>query len=186
MDLGFNSLHVDNAERGFSFQKDGPLDMRYDQTQGVTASALINSLDKGSLLSIFMAYSGESLRTCKRVTNAIVKRRQYHSFESTMDLASCMNKVLAQEKHSQKTPCTGLFQALRIAVNNEFDHFDAFMDTLPSILEHGGVAVFLCFHSLEVKRVKMWMRRYLDGQSEWRAAHALEDKAVVLESCDDV
>ena len=159
--------------------------MRYDQTQGVTASTLVNLLDKKSLLSIFMAYSGESLRTCKRVTNAVVKRRQYHAFESTMDLANCMNKVLSQEEHSKKTPCTGLFQALRIAVNNEFDHFDAFMDSLPSILDHGGVAVFLCFHSLEMKRVKMWMRRYLDSQSPWRASHPLEDKAVILESRDD-
>lgn len=186
LDLGFNSMHVDTASRGFSFQKDGLLDMRYDQTQGVTAADLINSLDKCSLVSIFAEYSGESLRTCKHVVNAIANRRQQRPFKTTLDLADCMNRALSSGRHSAKTPCTGLFQALRIAVNREFDHLDAFMETLPSLLDHGGVAVFLCFHSLEVKRVKRWMRWYLDPQSQWRASHQLEDNAVVDRRVGDV
>ena len=75
LDLGFNSVHVDEAERGFSFQLDGPLDMRYDQSQGITAGDLINGLDAQSLTAVFSEYSGESIRTCRRIAKAVVARR---------------------------------------------------------------------------------------------------------------
>lgn len=178
LDLGFNSVHVDEAERGFSFLLEGPLDMRYDQSSGITASDLVNGLDAQSLTAIFAEYSGESLRTSRHISNAIVSHRQTKGrFTSTTEFASFLNHHLGNRRGS-KTPCTGLFQALRIAVNDEFKHVDSFMTCLPFVLEHGGVFVALCFQSLEVRRLKMWMRRYLDPQSEWRKLHSLEDQSV--------
>ena len=178
LDLGFNSSHVDEAERGFSFQLQGPLDMRYDQTSGITASDLVNGLDAQSLAAIFAEYSGESLRTSRHIGNAIVSRRYSKGpFTSTTELASFMNHLLGHRKGS-RTPCTGLFQALRIAVNDEFKHLDKFMSSLPFVLDHGGVFVALCFQSLEIRRLKMWVRWYLDEQSEWRQQHSLENQSV--------
>ena len=76
-------------------------------------------------------------------------------------------------------PSTTIFQALRIAVNDEFKQLDLLFNSIPDILERGGVAVFLCFHSLEIKRVKMWMRRFLDPSSDWRQEHAIENQCVL-------
>ena len=183
LDLGFNSVHVDEGNRGFSFLLDGPLDMRYDQSSGVTAADLINGLDSQSLCAIFSQFSGESIRTCRHVANAIVSRRQSKGqFTSTKELAGFLNHLLiggrSKKKNTSTTPCTGLFQALRIAVNNEFQHLDTLMNDLPFILDHGGVFVALCFQSLEVRRLKTWMRWYLDGESDWRKTHSLENQAV--------
>lgn len=188
LDLGFNSVHVDEAERGFSFQLDGPLDMRYDQSQGITASDLINGLDAQSLTAVFSEYSGESIRTCRRIAKAVVARRQDKGrFTSTKELASFFNHLLGGHKESRgghreprTTPCTGLFQSLRICVNNEFQHLDQFMSKLPFVLDHGGVFVALCFQSLEVKRLKTWMKWYSDEQSEWRKQHPAADSLVPL------
>ncbi|KNB44643.1 s-adenosyl-methyltransferase [Blastocystis sp. subtype 4] len=172
LDLGFNSVHVDEAERGFSFLLEGPLDMRYDQSSGITASDLVNGLDAQSLAAIFAEYSGESLRTSRHIGNAIVAHRQSKGpFTTTTELAMFLNHHLGNRKGS-KTPCTGLFQALRIAVNDEFKHVDAFMSSLPFVLERGGVFVALCFQSLEVRRLKMW--------SEWRKQHTLEDQSFTI------
>lgn len=160
LDLGFNSVHVDEANRGFSFQKDGPLDMRYDPSQGITAADLVNQLDRDSLAAIFAEYSGETYRTCRHVASVICRRREKQQFTSTIDLATCVNKALENGKRSRKTPCTGIFQALRISVNNEYDHLNKFMETLPAIMAPGGISVFLCFQSLEVQIVKRWVRQY--------------------------
>ena len=181
LDLGFNSVHVDEAERGFSFQLDGPLDMRYDQSHGITAGDLINGLDAQSLTAVFSESSGESIRTCRRIAKAVVSRRHDKGpFTSTKELASFFNHLLGGRKESRTTPCTGLFQSLRICVNNEFQHLDQFMNTLPFILDHGGVFVALCFQSLEVKRLKTWMRWYSDEQSEWRKQNDIPESSVPL------
>ena len=137
--------------------------MRYDQTQGVTAADLINSLAKRSLVSIFVEYSGESLRTCKHVVNAIANRRQQRPFETTLDLADCMNRALSSGRHSAKTPCTGLFQALRIAVNSELDQLSQCLDTAFNCLNPGGRFVILTFHSLEDRMVKQKFAGYCQG-----------------------
>ena len=163
LDLGFNSVHVDEADRGFSFQKDGPLDMRYDPTQGITAADLVNQLDRDSLTAIFAEYSGETYRTCRHVASVICRRREKQKFTNTIDFAMCINKALESGKHSRKTPCTGIFQALRISVNNEYDHLNKFMETLPSIVAPGGISVFLCFQSLEVQILKRWVRQYFNN-----------------------
>ena len=146
--MGFNSGQVDNPERGFSFLHNGPLDMRYNQSTGVTAADLLNHLNSHSLVAIFVEYSGESLRTCQHLANAICKRRAIKPFVSTFDLANMVNSILGGTKSYRKAPCTTIFQALRIAVNDEFGQLDTLMETLPEILEEGGIAVFLCFHSL--------------------------------------
>ena len=98
MDLGFNSGQIDDASRGFSCIRDGPLDMRYDPTTGVTASDLVNYLDPASLTAIFNEYSGESLRSCRHLANAICKRREKTPFHSTGDLASFTDSVLQGKK----------------------------------------------------------------------------------------
>ena len=152
--------------RGFSFLHDGPLDMRYDQTQGITAADLVNHLDCNSLISIFVEYSGESLRTCRHIANGICKRRVNKPFQSTHDLAMVVNSLMPSNKQSKKTPCTTIFQALRIAVNDEFAHLDSFMKQLPSLLDSQGIAVFLCFHSLEIKHVKKGVKALYENSKE--------------------
>ena len=165
LDLGFNSVHVDEAERGFSFQRDGPLDMRYDPLEKVTAADLVNQLDSKSLAAIFVEYSGESYRTCKHIANVICQRREQRLFTRTLDLANCVNKALPK-KNSGKTPCTGIFQALRIAVNDEYSHLNHFMESLPDLLDSGGVGVFLCFQSLEIRIIKKWIRQFFSTNTQ--------------------
>jgi 16S rRNA (cytosine1402-N4)-methyltransferase len=156
LDLGVSSPQLDEAGRGFSFQQDGPLDMRMDQRQGATAADLLNRLDADELAKIFWEYGGEE--NSRRVAKAIVFDRQSLAFERTRQLASLLERI--SPRAGRKThPATKIFQALRIAVNDELGSLRRGLEAAVKVLKPGGRLVVITFHSVEDRMVKEFGRR---------------------------
>jgi 16S rRNA (cytosine1402-N4)-methyltransferase len=143
------------AERGFSFQQDGPLDMRMDQRQPLTAAALVNSASAEELASIFWNWGGE--RDSRRLARGIVQHREVRSFETTRQLAELIER-LAPRRGRPAHPATKIFQALRIAVNDEIGSLQRGLVGALALLKPGGRLVVLTFHSLEDRVVKQFGR----------------------------
>lgn len=152
LDLGVSSIHVDNPERGFSFRADGPLDMRFDQSHGATAADLLNSQPEEELRMLFKEYGEE--RAAAKVARAIVQRRTETPFHSTADLAELVERVVGRRPGQKIHPATRVFQALRIAVNNELDQLQQFIPAAIDLLATGGRIAIISFHSLEDRIVK--------------------------------
>ena len=155
LDLGVSSPQLDRAERGFSFQVDGPLDMRMDQRQPRTAADLLAQASPSELATVFWRYGEE--RHARRIAGAIAQERTLHPFETTRQLAAFIER-LAPRGHQKIHPATRVFQALRIAVNGELDLLRAGLDAVWSILKKGGRLAVLTFHSLEDRIVKEFGR----------------------------
>ena len=153
LDLGISSMQVDNGERGFSFTHTAPLDMRFDQSQPLTAAELVNTLPEDELADLLYRYGEE--RRSRQVARAIVRARP---LQTTTELAS----VVARTTHSGKPgihPATRTFQALRIAVNGELDAIQAVLPIAIKALAPGGKIAVISFHSLEDRIVKQYFRR---------------------------
>ena len=150
LDLGFSSRQVDASGYGFSFQRDEPLDMRYD-TVGTTAADLLNHTDERDLADVIYRYGEE--RRSRAVARAIVAARP---ITTTERLASVVARALGGRRGSRH-PATRTFQALRIAVNEELMHLQAGLDAVPGMLKSGGRLVVISYHSLEDRLVKAWM-----------------------------
>jgi 16S rRNA (cytosine1402-N4)-methyltransferase len=157
VDLGVSSPQLDDPARGFSFLRDGPLDMRMDPTRGPTALALLQSLDVAEIAAILSDLGEE--RHASRVARA-VKEAVSTGVHTSAQLAEVVAKViLAREQRTAKIhPATRTFQALRIAVNRELDQLDSFLSAFPDLLSPGGRCVVISFHSLEDRRVKHTFR----------------------------
>lgn len=155
-DLGVSSPQLDVAERGFSFDDDGPLDMRMDPRLQKRAADLVNSLKEGELADIFYDY-GQETRS-RKVAAMIMDARRSHRLDSTKELASIVCHALGFETdrlpHGKKHPATRVFQALRIAVNNELGQLQNLLAAMDKCLAVGGVAAVISFHSLEDALVK--------------------------------
>ena len=149
-DLGFASDQMDDRGRGFSFRGDGPLDMRLDPTAGTTAADLVNRMGEAALADVFFEFGEE--RHSRRVARRIVERRAMQPFATTADLADIVRRSVPRSGGID--PATRVFQALRIAVNDELGALDRLLAALPSVLKPGGVAAIISFHSLEDRRVK--------------------------------
>ena len=147
-DLGCSSLQLDSPERGFSFASDGPLDMRMG-SDGPTAAELVNSADEVELMSIFFRYGEE--RRSRAVARAIVRQRP---FASTGELARLVERVVPRRKGQKIHPATRVFQALRIAVNDELGQLERFIEPAVRSLRPGGRMAVISFHSLEDRIVK--------------------------------
>ena len=157
-DLGVSSPQLDHPERGFSFAKEGPLDMRMDPEWPVTAAMLVNEEPVEELARIFREYGEE--RYAWRVAEAIVQRRRVRSFESTRDLAGVLERVVPRQKVGARIhPATRVFQGLRIAVNDELAELEAGLEAAFSRLKVGGRLVIISFHSLEDRIVKQFLRK---------------------------
>ncbi|MBX3275827.1 MAG: 16S rRNA (cytosine(1402)-N(4))-methyltransferase RsmH [Sandaracinaceae bacterium] len=154
-DLGVSSPQLDRAERGFSFRADGPLDMRMDRTRGETALELIERLDERALADVIYQLGEE--RRSRPIARSIKRALADDALRTTDDLRRAIVRVLGP-KRGRVDPATRTFQALRIAVNDELGQLDALLDALPDVLEDGGVAVVIAFHSLEDRRVKQRFR----------------------------
>ncbi len=150
-DLGFSSEQLDDPARGLSFRADGPLDMRLDPTAGQTAADLVNTLSEGALADLIFEYGEE--RKSRWVAKRVVARRDAKPFETTADLAAVVRSCVPRSGHLD--PATRTFQALRIAVNDELGALERLLATLPAILNPGGRAGVISFHSLEDRRVKV-------------------------------
>jgi 16S rRNA (cytosine1402-N4)-methyltransferase len=155
LDLGVSSPQLDVAERGFSFQQDGPLDMRMDRSQGRTAGDLLNSADAPELARIFWEYGGE--HESRRFARAIEMDRKARRFETTRQLAELIERL--SPRAGKKThPATKVFQALRIAVNDEVGSLERGLVAAMKILKPGGRLAMITFHSLEDRIVKEFGR----------------------------
>jgi 16S rRNA (cytosine1402-N4)-methyltransferase len=156
-DLGVSSPQLDDASRGFSFLKDGPLDMRMNQGEGPSAADVVNGASEAELIRIFREFGEE--RLAPRIARAIVADRRAKPFARTLELAEMIARV-ARSKERHKHPATRVFQALRIHVNGELDELErALKAAFERLAPHGRLAV-ISFHSLEDRRVKQFMRRH--------------------------
>jgi len=147
-DLGCSSLQLDSPERGFSFAADGPLDMRMG-ADGATAAELVNTVDEEELVSIFWRYGEE--RRSRAVARAIVRQRP---FASTDELSRLVERVVPRRRGQKIHPATRVFQALRIAVNDELGQLERFLEPAVRSLRPGGRMAVIAFHSLEDRIVK--------------------------------
>jgi 16S rRNA (cytosine1402-N4)-methyltransferase len=151
LDLGVSSPQLDSAERGFSFQQDGPLDMRMDDRQKLAAADLVNDLSAEELANIIWEFGGE--RESRRFAKAIVHDRAQRKFETTRQLAELIERI--SPRHGKKAhPATKVFQALRIAVNDEIGSLKRGLEAALQILKPGGRLAVITFHSLEDRIVK--------------------------------
>lgn len=155
-DLGFSSAHVDDAQRGFSFQKDGPLDMRYDRSGSLTAEEVVNSFSKEELATIFRKFGEEP--ASEVVAKAIFGARRQERITTTLQLANIVSSVL--RRRGKAHPATRVFQALRIVVNDEFGELQKSIPQIVSLLKTGGRLGIITFHSLEDRVVKEIMRDF--------------------------
>ena len=164
MDLGISSDQLDNPERGLSFNQDGPLDMRLCPMDDVTAAEIVNQADLMELVHIFRTYGEES--RAMAVARAIVREREKAPIETTTQLAEIVSRVVGRKRKHH--PATRVFQALRIAVNDELGSLERGLDGALASLEEGGRLVVISFHSLEDRMVKRFMRRH---EGIWEPLH---------------
>ena len=154
LDLGTCSTHLDNPKRGFSFQSDGPLDMRMDTSAGFSAAEWLNSASEKEISDILYQYSDE--RASRKIAKAIVDYTSTKPLQTTIELTRVIETVL---KRTGKThPATKSFQAIRIHVNQELHHLRMALSKLHNILKVGGVVVIISFHSLEDRIVKNFFK----------------------------
>ena len=163
LDLGVSSPQLDDAERGFSFLNDGPLDMRMNPDAGTSAAQFIATASADEIARVFKEYGEE--RFAKRMARAVVERRELKPFERTADLAQVLTDANpAWEKG--KNPATRAFQGLRIHVNNELGDLERGLDAALEALAVGGRLVVISFHSLEDRIVKQFMKRQAKGEAD--------------------
>ncbi len=153
-DLGVSSMQIDEPERGFSFQTDGPLDMRMSRT-GPSAEDLVNTLDEGELADVIYHFGEE--RKSRAVARAIVRARTNERLTRTLQLARVVSQVFGNRKIEGRHPATRTFQALRIAVNGELDEVAGGLAAAERLLKPGGRLVVVTFHSLEDRIVKRFL-----------------------------
>lgn len=153
-DIGVSSMQLDQAERGFSFMRDGPLDMRMSD-EGQTAADIVNTWDHGPMAHIFKLYGEE--RQSGRVASAILRRRAEQPFTHTLDLAEVVEKALGGRRGAPIHPATRMFQALRIAVNDELGELERGLAAAEATLAPGGRLAVVTFHSLEDRIVKAFL-----------------------------
>ena len=151
-DFGVSSPQLDRAERGFSFQHNGPLDMRMDKAQELDAAKVINRYTERELTEVFVKYGEEKLGNARRMARLIVQNRP---FETTGELAEF---IRSKSKYSRNHPATKIFQAVRIEVNDELGLIEKTLPLIPKVLKSGGRVAIITFHSLEDRLVKNWMK----------------------------
>ena len=158
-DLGISSMQLDEAERGFAYSLDGPLDMRFSKKSGKTAKDLVMKLSFEELRKIIQDYGEE--RWAKRIAEAICKARVEKEIRTTKDLENIIYKAVGYKYTDKKHPATRTFQALRIATNDEFGHIKLGIEKAINMLKKGGRLAIISFHSLEDKIVKNKLKDFL-------------------------
>jgi 16S rRNA (cytosine1402-N4)-methyltransferase len=157
LDLGVSSMQIDRPERGFSYAVDAPLDMRMDPSADVTAAGIVNEATERDLATIFKRYGEE--RYARQIARAIVRRRKSQRFERTSDLVETIKAAIpAPARFGDGHPAKRVFQALRIAVNDELGSLEAALPAAFSMLRPGGRLGVISFHSLEDRLAKRFMR----------------------------
>jgi 16S rRNA (cytosine1402-N4)-methyltransferase len=152
-DIGISSMMVDDPARGFSFMREGPLDMRMDRNQELTAAEVVNTYSEKDIADILYNYGEE--RRSRAIARSIVKARP---LPLTTDLARAVERVMGRPRHRQIHPATRTFQALRIFVNDELQNLETFLDSAMTVVRSGGRLIVVTFHSLEDRIVKQKFR----------------------------
>ena len=183
MDLGVSSPQLDDPERGFSFMKGGPLDMRMDPTTGVSAATWLAETSEREITRVFWEFGEE--RHARRIARSIVSARQQHRLETTTQLAKLIEATIGNRE--KKHPATRCFQAIRIAINNELGDLASGLDSAIRQLRPGGRLVVISFHSLEDRLVKRTfreavrpgtVRRNIPEHPDWSPTLKLVGKAI--------
>jgi 16S rRNA (cytosine1402-N4)-methyltransferase len=156
LDLGVSSPQLDDAERGFSFMRDGPLDMRMDPTSGISAADWLAKADVEDITFVLREYGEE--KSAWRIANAIVDSRSEQPLTRTAQLASLISTVVPKSHKEKKHPATRSFQGIRIYINSELDQIKTALDAAVHVLKPGGRLTVISFHSLEDRMVKQFMR----------------------------
>jgi 16S rRNA (cytosine1402-N4)-methyltransferase len=182
LDLGVSSLQLDSFDRGFSFNKEGPLDMRMDRTQGMTAEDLLKRLSEKEMADIFWRYGEE--RRSRRVARAIVlERKRGADIKTTTQLAKIVERALyvsgGYSKKRKIHPATRVFQALRIVVNEELKSLEQFLNDAYGFMASGSRIVVVSFHSLEDRLVK---RAFREGKNSSRLEILTKKPLIPLDS----
>jgi 16S rRNA (cytosine1402-N4)-methyltransferase len=154
MDLGVSSRQLDSAVRGFSFMREGPLDMRMGPSSPRTAADIVNRWSEADLVRILFEFGEES--KARRIAAAIVKHRSQQVFQTTLDLANCIERAIG--RHGRTHPATKTFQAIRMAVNEELESLATALAAAPRVLKPGGLLLIITFHSLEDRMVKRFLK----------------------------
>lgn len=152
LDLGLSSDQLADRERGFSFESEGDLDLRFDVTEGEPAYKLLERMREAELADLIYEYGEE--RFSRRIAKRIVETRRDKPIRTAAELAQLVRRCVPRSPHEKIDPATRTFQALRIAVNDELGSLDRLLRDLPDLLKPGGRAVIISFHSLEDRRVK--------------------------------
>jgi 16S rRNA (cytosine1402-N4)-methyltransferase len=158
LDLGISSVQLGDRARGLSFAQEGPLDMRLDPSQGETAGELIDRLNEQELANVIFQLGEE--RRSRAVARAIKRAAEAGELETTLDLARVVRRAVGSQRSGRIDASTRTFQALRMAVNDELGELSRLLDVLPDLLQSGGRAVFISFHSLEDRAVKRALRSW--------------------------
>ena len=173
LDLGVSSPQLDEAERGFSFMKDGPLDMRMDTTRGQTAAEWIAVADVEDITWVLRTFGEE--KHAWRIANAIVDERQETALTRTGQLAQLIKKT-APQREMKKHPATRSFQAIRIYINSELEQIEKVLSASLSVLATDGRLVVISFHSLEDRLVKQFMKKHSQGRKVPRGLPISEEE----------
>ncbi|MBQ4466423.1 MAG: 16S rRNA (cytosine(1402)-N(4))-methyltransferase RsmH [Oscillospiraceae bacterium] len=160
LDLGVSSHQLDEAERGFSYHQDAPLDMRMSQ-QGLSARDIVNTWDQSAITKILWEYGEEKF--APRIASAIVRARENAEIRTTLELADIIRDAVPQKFRRDKNPCKKSFQAIRIAVNDEFGHLRTGLEAAFDALKPGGRLAVITFHSLEDRIVKQQFAQWCAG-----------------------
>lgn len=195
LDIGVSSMQIDQAERGFSFRRDGPLDMRMDQGSGESAADIVNRMGEEDLADLIYKYGEE--RHSRRIARAIVSARAAAPVTRTGQLAEIVRGALPRARHDDIDPATRTFQALRIAVNDELGELERGLAGAEQVLAAGGRLVVVTFHSLEDRIVKNFMKdragdvpspsRYLPvKQAEMEQTFTVVPRKAVTPGADEI
>lgn len=160
MDLGVSSHQLDTGERGFSYHVDAPLDMRMSQT-GLSAEELINTWSESAIAKILFEYGEEKF--ARSIAAKIVKAREAEPIKTTIQLAELVKSGVPHKVRREKNPCKKTFQAIRIAVNGEFEHLEKGLEAAFGCLKTGGRLAVITFHSLEDRIVKKQFAKWCQG-----------------------
>jgi 16S rRNA (cytosine1402-N4)-methyltransferase len=182
-DLGVSSVQLDQADRGFSFRRSGPLDMRMDRTGGETAAQLLQRIDEEELAQILRDLGEE--RFARRIAANVLRSRESGELQTTGDLANLVARSVPR-REAGKDPATRAFQALRIAVNQELLELERFLQDAPECLKPGGRLVVISFHSLEDRMVKRRFRALATPQVSGTPGFRILTKHVVTASDEEL
>lgn len=177
LDIGVSSMQIDNKERGFSFQKDGPLDMRMDKSQELSAYHVINEYSETEIADILYKYGEE--RRSRRIAIKIIEARKKSPITTTGKLAHIIEKALPTNKKDKIHPATRSFQGIRIFVNDELGELERALVSAEKLLKTGGRLVVVTFHSLEERIVKKFFREKA-GLTPKSSRHSIEANLPIL------